>query len=67
MLGHVLGVDSVKGKTTGLAHVLVHLAIPLGEAPLLGDVNLEMKVKKNLINIKTISSRLKVAISDVQL
>ena len=46
VLGHVLGVDSIQGETAALAHVLVHLAIPLGESPLLGDVNLEGKTIK---------------------
>ena len=41
VLGHVLGVDSVQGQTAALAHVLVHLTIPLGETPLLGDIDLK--------------------------
>ena len=41
MLGEVLDVDAVLDEATALPHLVVLLAVPLGEAPLLGDVDLE--------------------------
>jgi hypothetical protein len=41
VLGHVLDVCAVGSEATGVPHLLVVLAIPLGEAPLLGNVDLQ--------------------------
>ena len=41
MLGQILDGDAVGLEAAGGAHILVLLAVPLGEAPLLRDVDLE--------------------------
>ena len=40
MLGQVLDGDTVGQEAAAGAHILVLGAVPLGEAPLLGDVDL---------------------------
>ena len=41
VLGHVLDVGAVVDQTTFGLHVLVNLAVPLGESPLLGNEDLQ--------------------------
>ena len=41
VLGHVLDVGAVVDQPALGLHVLVNFAVPLGEAPLLGDENLQ--------------------------
>ena len=43
MLGEVLGVDAVGDEGAVGAPLLVLLPVPLGETPLLGNVNLKLK------------------------
>ena len=51
MLGQVLDGDTVGQEAAAGAHILVLGAVPLGEAPLLGDVNLQDKNDTDELNV----------------
>ena len=48
MLWHVLDVGAVVDQSALSLHVVVHGPVPLGEAPLLGDVDLETDAHEEL-------------------
>ena len=49
MLWHVLDVGAVVDQPALGLHVLVNFAVPLGEAPLLGDENLQKEIEVSLV------------------
>ena len=48
VLGHVLDVGAIVDQTTFGLHVLVNLAVPLGESPLLGNEDLQHRKRPQL-------------------
>ena len=49
MVGQIFNVGTIRLKYSGFAHTFVFLAIPFGESPFLGDIDLEKYIVVNSV------------------